>query len=83
MSTHDKLLAKLGKLDAVFTWPELVRLLKGLGFTQIEGSGSRVKFDHKTANVLINLHKPHPGKEIKAYMRRQLIEHLKAQGWMK
>jgi len=82
MSTHDKLLAKLGNPNAAFTWSELVRVLKGLGFSQIEGSGSRVKFDHKTAKVLINLHKPHPGNGIKTYVRRQVIEHLKAGGWM-
>jgi len=82
MSAHDKLLAKSGNLNAAVTWPELVRVLKNSGFDQIQGSGSRVKFDHKTAKVLINLHKPHPGNEIKAYVRRQVIEHLKAGGWM-
>jgi len=82
MSRHDKLLAKLGNLNAVFTWAELVRMLTALGFEQIEGSGSRVKFDHKTTKVMINLHKPHPGNEIKAYVRRQVIEHLRSGGWM-
>jgi len=82
MSAYDKLLAKLGNLNAAFTWPELVRVLKALGFEQIQGSGSRVKFDHKTAKVMINLHKPHPGNEIKAYVRRQIIEQLKSGGWM-
>jgi len=82
MTAHDKLLAKLGNLDVTLTWAELVRVLKALGFDQIQGSGSRVKFDHKTAKVLINLHKPHPGNEIKTYVRRQIIEHLKSGGWM-
>jgi len=82
MSTHEKLLAKLINMNANFTWPELVRLLNSLGFVQIQGSGSRVKFDHPTTKVLINLHKPHPGNEIKTYMRRQVIEHLKFGGWI-
>jgi len=82
MSTHTKLLAKLINLNANLTWPELVRLLNSLGFVQIQDSGSRVKFDHPAAKVLINLHKPHPGNEIKTYVRRQVIEHLKSGGWI-
>lgn len=29
---------------------------------------------------MINLHRPHPGNELKAYVKRQVIEHLKAGG---
>jgi len=82
MPRHDKLLAKLDNLNAAFTWAALVRVLTALGFEQIAGSDSRVKSDHKTAKVMINLHKSHPGNEIKAYVRRQVIEHLWSGGWM-
>lgn len=37
MSRHEKLLAKLLSLQPSFTWQELVTLLKGLGYQQIEG----------------------------------------------
>ena len=80
MSRQEKLLAKLLNKQTGFTWPELVTLLRGLGYRQIKGDGSRVKFDNGTPQAMINLHKPHPGNELKAYVKRQVIEHLKAGG---
>lgn len=80
MSKQEKLLAKLLNKQAGFTWPELVTLLGGLGYRQIEGDGSRVKFDNGNPQAMINLHKPHPGNELKSYVKRQVIEHLKAGG---
>ncbi|MDQ0127215.1 hypothetical protein J2W17_006213 [Pseudomonas lini] len=80
MSKQQKLLAKLLNKQAGFTWTELVTLLGGLGYHPIEGNGSRVKFDNGNPRAMINLHKPHPGNELKAYVKRQVIEHLKAGG---
>ncbi|MGV8921086.1 MAG: type II toxin-antitoxin system HicA family toxin [Pseudomonas sp.] len=80
MSKQEKLLAKLLNKQAGFTWIELVTLLRGLGYGQLEGDGSRVKFDNGKPLAMINLHKPHPGNELKAYVKRQVIEHLKAGG---
>ncbi|VVO85721.1 hypothetical protein PS870_02044 [Pseudomonas fluorescens] len=80
MSKQEKLLAKLLNRQAGFAWSELVTLLGGLGYRQIEGDGSRVKFDNGSPQAMINLHKPHPGNELKAYVKRQVIEHLKAGG---
>jgi hypothetical protein len=80
MSKNEKLLAKLFNEQAGFTWPELVTLLRRLGYRQLEGAGSRVKFDNGDPQALINLHKPHPGNELKAYVRRQVIEQLKSGG---
>ncbi|RJG08872.1 type II toxin-antitoxin system HicA family toxin [Pseudomonas cavernicola] len=82
MSKQEKLLAKLLNKQAGFTWPELVTLLRALGYSQLEGDGSRVKFDNGNPQAMINLHKPHPGNELKAYVKRQVIEHLKAGGLM-
>lgn len=80
MSKQEKLLAKLLNKQGSFTWQELVTLLRGLGYDQVEGVGSRVKFDNGNPMAMINLHKPHPGNELKAYLKRQVIEHLKAGG---
>jgi hypothetical protein len=80
MSKNEKLLGKLLNERASFTWLELVTLLHWLGYRQLEGAGSRVKFDNGDPQALINLHKPHPGNELKAYVRRQIIEHLKTGG---
>ncbi|MCP1510696.1 putative RNA binding protein YcfA (HicA-like mRNA interferase family) [Pseudomonas rhodesiae] len=57
---------------------ELVTLLRRLGYTQIEGAGSRVKFDSGDPTAMITLHKPHPGNELKHCIRRQIIEQLKS-----
>ena len=78
MSKNEKLLAKLLNLQMAFTWPELVTLLGWLGYRQIEGAGSRVKFDIGDPSAMITLHKPHPGNELKYYIRRQIIEQLKS-----
>ena len=80
MSKQGKLLAKLLKKQSTFTWQELATLLKSLGYRQIEGQGSRVKFYNGDPKALINLHKPHPGNELRAYARRQIIENLKSGG---
>lgn len=80
MSKQEKLLSKLLNRQASFTWQELIVLLHGLGYRKIEGQGSRVKFDNGNPKAMINLHRPHPGNELKAYIKRQVIENLKAGG---
>lgn len=78
MSKNEKLLAKLFNEQSAFTWSELVTLLRRLGYTQIEGAGSRFRFDKGDPSAMITLHKPHPGNELKHYIRRQVIEQLKS-----
>jgi len=80
MTRHEKLIAKLLNPQAAFTWQELTALLTSLGYRRMEGSGSRIKFDNGDPAAGISLHKPHPGNEIKAYVRRQVIDHLQAGG---
>jgi hypothetical protein len=80
MGKKDKLTAKLLNRRATFTWHDLVSLLNMLGYQQLEGSGSRVKFIHADPPVLISLHKPHPSNNLKQYAKRQLIEALQAGG---
>lgn len=80
MTKLEKLLAKLNNKKSDFSWQELETLLSRLGYKAIQGSGSRVKFDNGNPHMMINLHKPHPDKILKAYIRRQVVEHLKAGG---
>ncbi len=61
-----------------FKWVELVTLLKSLGFEQIEGAGSRVCFTNGDINI--RLHKPHPHKEVKAYVVAQVKDTLIKEG---
>ena len=46
-------------------WADLESLFKGLGFTVIEGDGSKVSFEKGAASV--SFHRPHPQKEAKPY----------------
>ncbi len=77
MSKKDKLKRKLLS-GSDFTWQELVTLLKFLGFEVMQGSGSRVKFDDGIADHMINLHRPHPGNNLKRYAIKQIIAKLRA-----
>jgi HicA toxin of bacterial toxin-antitoxin, len=76
MSKKDKLIEKL-KSESEFTWDELERLMVLLDFIKIEGAGSRTKFFHKETNTIIKLHKPHPDKAIKDYVRKEILARLK------
>jgi len=64
-------------------WDEVSQLLKKLGYKQIEGTGSRVKFIHLDKNSVISLHKPHPGNTIKTYTKKDIENELKRMGVLK
>lgn len=70
----DKFLEKPARND--LTFQDLKTILSGLGFTIQERAGSRVAFIKEGEDPIL-LHKPHPGNEIKAYMVRELQEHIK------
>lgn len=80
MSKKEKLLQKLQNRQSGFTWNELVSLMQSLGYEVKYGDGSRVKFIHADPSLMINLHRPHPGNEIKDYIRLQVVEKLKMGG---
>ena len=81
MGKREKLIARLKTVPADFTWQDLNAMLKALGYKEVQGSGSRVKFDNGKADQMINLHKPHhPGNIVKRYALRQLIEKLEQGG---
>lgn len=78
MSKKDKLLQKFLATKRNFLWSDLVGVLTSLGFEQIEAEGSRVDF--VKGDLIINLHKPHPAKEVKAYALKQVKEVLNQWG---
>ncbi|MFV1873324.1 MAG: type II toxin-antitoxin system HicA family toxin [Oleiphilus sp.] len=78
MSKKEKLINKLKNAHASFTWDELVKLLNALGYQKLEGSGSRVKF--MKGHLSIDLHRPHPGNELKRYVKKLVLAHLRQQG---
>lgn len=79
MSKHNKLLERLLRQPIDFTWEELVRLLRALGYVeQATGKtgGSRRAFIQTETNAVIRLHQPHPGNVLKQYQVRQIIQQL-------
>ena len=82
MSKWEKLKARFLVQPRDFTWPELVKLLAGLGYTlDNKGgtSGSRVEFYGKGLPI-ISLHKPHPDNTLKRYQMKQVYAVLKEAG---
>jgi hypothetical protein len=82
MSQIEKLKAKFLKATNNFTYTELSKLLSHLGYIESnvgKTSGSRVRFINEK-KVVITVHKPHPGDELKAYAVAQIRSTLKEEG---
>ena len=89
MSKKEKRIERLKNLPTDYTWSEACALLNQLGFIQLEGSGSRVKFSLSTNNniendceneLLISLHKPHPSNVMPLYAVKILCKQLQDNG---
>jgi len=85
MSKHDKTLARMQckPVPANITWDEMSAALKNLGYQLIKGSGSRRKFYHKERDALICCHEPHPQPAVDKGCVVDVVEHLKANGFIK
>lgn len=79
MSKKDKLLRKFlaRPLKRDLTYTELRTLLESLGYREIQGQGSRVSFYHERLDDMLDLHKPHPGNELKLYQVRLIQQKLR------
>ncbi len=55
-------------------WTDVVSLINGLGGSVLQGSGSRVRFDLNS--VSLNIHSPHPQKELKRYQVKAVRDFL-------
>ena len=79
----ERLLNRLLSIPKDFTFDELRRLLGQLGYTEDCGgktSGSRVRYYHKTRKNVICIHRPHPNKEVRQYVIRNVIDTLRENG---
>ena len=83
MSQLEKSILKLKSQPKDWTWRETQTLLRRLGYKELQGSGSRVKFYCESNDHVIILHKPHPGNILKVYMVNQLLETLIEKGFIK
>jgi hypothetical protein len=80
MSKKDKLLKRFLSLPADFSYAELARLMKWLGYNEAQSgktSGSAVAFINKKTKHIVKIHKPHPKPELKGYQIRDIIEELR------
>ncbi len=78
MTKREKLLNKFISRPTDFTYNELIRLLRGLGYEELQGSGSRVIFCNEEIKHNIKLHKPHLGNVLKRYQIDLIIQELKS-----
>jgi hypothetical protein len=79
MSKYDKLVNKLLDRKSTITYQEIKYLLTKLGYvesTKGKTSGSRVAYYNVKSKHIIRLHKPHPGNELKHYVKKAIITEL-------
>jgi predicted RNA binding protein YcfA (HicA-like mRNA interferase family) len=76
MSSKQKLIARLKSKPRDFKWKEVVTLCSSLGFVEIQGNGSRVKFYNEKLDLALFFHRPHPSNIVKEYVVRQLLKSL-------
>ena len=82
MAKKDKRAERLRRKPTDFTWDELERLFKTLGYEPAKHGktgGSRRRFVHPDA-ATISLHQPHPGNILKRYQVEQILETLTMEG---
>jgi HicA toxin of bacterial toxin-antitoxin, len=61
-------------VSGTIAWDDIERLLIAVGCEIVEGSGSRVRFNHNGA--IASFHRPHPAKEAKRYQVKEAREYL-------
>ena len=79
----DKLISRLKSRSSAFSFKDAETLLNYLGYYRSnkgKTSGSRVMFINGKNKDKILFHRPHPGKELREYQIRQLIEKLEEEG---
>lgn len=78
MTKQEKLLNKFISRPGNFTYNELIRLLRGFGYKELQGSGSRVVFRNEDIKHNIKLHRPHPDIVLKRYQIDLIKQALKS-----
>lgn len=86
MGKKEKLVERFCKLPKDFTYEETLSLMSYFGYTEhTKGatSGSRVRFRNEHTGEYVDIHRPHPGSIMKAWMMKTLYQHLKYSGHLK
>ncbi len=87
MAKHENTLAKLREkpTPAGIKWSELKSLLEHLGYVIVKSGktgGSRRKFYNEDKDALICCHQPHPSPDVDKGCIADVVEHLKANGFI-
>jgi HicA toxin of bacterial toxin-antitoxin, len=79
-SKHKRTLLAIFELptSTSIAWEEIESMLVAIGCTLKEGAGSRVRFTH--GRFALAVHRPHPRKEAKQYLVRDVRDFLKTIG---
>ena len=81
MSKKQKLIARLKSKPKDFTFIEAETLLESLGFEKSnkgKTSGSKVIFSRGVLEI--EIHRPHPRKELKPYVINRMLKILEREG---
>ena len=82
MSKLEKIIVKLLNLNGSFSFQELEYLLRKFKYKEKKTgktSGSRKAYINSETKHIIRIHKPHPGNELKRYVKVYIIAELKKQ----
>lgn len=82
MGKFEKLVAKLLNTTSTITFQELEYLLGKLGYIEKKTgktSGSRKAYINHDTKHIIRIHKPHPGNELKRYVKDYIVKEFKSQ----
>ncbi|MFM6386012.1 MAG: type II toxin-antitoxin system HicA family toxin [Microcystis panniformis] len=71
-NTYDALFAE--PIRRNIAWGDVVSLVKALGGEVIQGDGTRVRFDLQ--GISLNIHSPHPQKQLKRYQVKAVRDFL-------
>lgn len=83
MGSKEKLIERFKKLPKDFTFEETLSLLGYFGYTKRNKgatSGSRIRFKNEETGQYIDIHRPHAGSIMKAWMMKAIYQHLKNNG---
>lgn len=86
MGRKEKLIERFCRLPKDFTYEETLTLMKGFGYeehTKGATSGSRIRFKNEATGAYVDIHRPHPGSIMKAWMMKTIHEHLRINGYIK
>lgn len=84
MSKQRKALARLSSnpTPSDIKWSEVKGVLEHLGYRMLANSGSRRKFFHDGKKALIICHQPHPSPNVDVACVKDLVEHLRMNGFL-